>query len=41
VTAAPDEFTLSPVLAIRAELKRAGRTVSVQERRYTLDDTQG
>jgi predicted nicotinamide N-methyase len=41
IKAAPDAFTASPVLAIRAELKRAGRTAALRERVYTLDDTQG
>ncbi len=41
VKATPDEFIFSPVLAIRAEIKRAGRTVIVRERLYTLEDTQG
>jgi hypothetical protein len=41
VRSTPDEFTASPVLSIRAELKRAGSTVTVRERVYTLDDTQG
>jgi hypothetical protein len=34
-------LTGSPVLTIGAELKRAGRTLTVQERLYTLEDTQG
>jgi predicted nicotinamide N-methyase len=41
VRSTPDEFTSSPVLSIRAELKRSGTTVTVRERVYTLEDTQG
>jgi 2-polyprenyl-3-methyl-5-hydroxy-6-metoxy-1,4-benzoquinol methylase len=41
VKTTPDEFTSSPVLAIRAELRRSRRSVTTQERTYTLEDTQG
>jgi hypothetical protein len=41
VRSTADELTGSPVLTIGAELKRAGRTLTVQERLYTLEDTQG
>ena len=41
VKSTPDEFISSPVLTIRAELRRAGRIVTVRERVYTLEDTQG
>jgi 2-polyprenyl-3-methyl-5-hydroxy-6-metoxy-1,4-benzoquinol methylase len=41
VKSTPDEFISSPVITIRAQLKRAGGTVAVQERVYTLEDTQG
>lgn len=41
VTSTPDPAIGSPVITIRAELRRAGKTVVTQERVYTLEDTQG
>lgn len=41
VKSTPDEFIASPVITIRAEVKRSGATVTTQERTYTLENTQG
>lgn len=41
VRSMPDEFTGSPVLEIRVELRRGGCALTAQQRTYTLDDTQG